>query len=164
MNYADRKLYYIPPSWMFVILFAIVACLYGLFIKYDVQSALAIYAYFNKPALFLSCALAILSTTSYSFYPDRLEVRILLFTRRVYWKDVTGAIYFESLTHKSNAKRKQAYLIICVSPCQPVEPSSVNFASFDRKNLRHLVRIPISKIEKEIFGVMENLRIKVYAD
>lgn len=163
MKNTTRKLYYIPPRWNLVILFTITAFLYILFDKYDIKSGLAIYAYFNKPGIALSCVLAILATASYSFHLDRLEIRILFFPiRRIYWKDVTGAVYFESLLNKTNARRFQPYLIICIKPCQPVDPLSVDFAAFDRKNARHLARIPISKIEKEVFSVMEHLNIEVH--
>lgn len=165
MKNTTRKLYYIPPRWGLVILFTIMAVLFAFFDKHDIQSGLAIYAHFNKPGIILSCMLAILATAAYSFYSDRLEVRILLFTIRcIYWKNATGAMYFRSLANKPSTRHYQPYLIICISPCEPVEPSSVDFAEFDRKNLRHLVRIPISGKEAKIFEVMKQLGIKVHGN
>lgn len=162
MKKQSKKLYYIPPCWSLVILFTITAVLFVFFDKYDIRSGLAIYAYFNKPGIILSCIFAILATATYSFYPDRLEVRILLFTIRcICWKDVTGAMYFRSLVDKPSTRRYQPYLIICISPCQPIHPLPVNFAKFDRKNARHLVRIPIPGKEAEVFELMEQLGIKV---
>lgn len=165
MKNPSKQLYYISPRWSLVILFTITAVLFIYFDKYDVRSGLAIYAYFNKPGIILSCIFAILATATYSFCSDRLEVRILLFTIRcIYWKNVTGAMYFRSLANKPSTSRYESYLIICVSPCEPVDPSSVCFAEFDRKNLRHLVRIPISGKETKIFEVMEQLSIKVHGN
>lgn len=165
MKNTTRKLYCIPPCWSLVIIFTITAVLFILFDMYDIQSGLAIYAYFNKPGIILSCIFAILATSTYSFYSDRLEVRILSFTiSRICWNKVTGAMYFRSLANKPSTRRYQPYLIICVSPCEPVDPSSVDFAAFDRKNLRHLVRIPISGKETKIFEVMEQLSIKVHGN
>ena len=158
MNNSSERLYYLPPSWGLVILFAICGLIFGLFINYDIQSNLAVFAHFNIPGLALSCIFAILATISYSFYPDRLEIRMLRLTiRRICWKNVTGAMLFESL----GKKRRQPYLVICVSPCQPIDPRSVEFSQFDRKNLRHIVRIPVPKKTMEILAVFEQLHIKV---
>lgn len=163
MNKEHNKLYYIPPSWNTSLIFAFCAFMFFLFIKYDIQSKLAIYTHFHKPAVIISCILAILATTSYSFYSDRLEVSILLFPIRcVYWKNVTGAMYFKSLTSRRNTRHTQPYMIICISPCQPAILAPNNFAKFDRKNARYLVRIPISKIEAEVINLIEQLGIEVY--
>ena len=162
MKSQSKQLYCIPPCWSLVILFTLSAVLFIFFDKYDIRSGLAIYAYFNKPGVILSCIFAILATSSFSFYSDRLEVCILFFTiRRIYWNNVTGAMYFRSLENRPSARRYQPYLIICISPCLPVDPSSVDFAAFDRKNMRHLVRVPISRKEVKILGVMEQLNIHV---
>lgn len=160
MKNSNKRIYQISPHWNMVVLFLVCAMLFSLFVKYGVESRLAVFAHFHKPAIILSCVCAILSTASYSFYLDRLEIKILLFSiRRIYWKDVTGAMYFKTLSGKSTVRRYQPYLIICILPCRPVDPLTVNFAEFDRKNARHLVRIPISKIESEVLAVMEQLNI-----
>lgn len=162
MKTEQNKLYYISPSWNTVLLFIICAISFALLETFDIQSNLAIYAHFHIPAIIISCIFSILATVSYSFYADYFEVRILNFTiRRICWRDVTGAMYFRSLANKRRSTRYDPYLIICLSPCQPVEPCSVNFEKYDRENLRRLIRIPIPGKEVEVFRLMEQLNISV---
>ena len=162
MKHTHNKLYYIGPSWIMVFIFAVCAIAFAFFVKFDIRSNLPIYSHFNKPAIFLSCVFGILSTASYTFYPDFFEVRILSITvRRIQWKDVTGAMYIRSVGRKRSSFRYNPYLIICILPCQPTDPCTVDFERFDRKNAQHLIRIPISGKEQEVFELMERLKINI---
>ena len=162
MEKEHKRLCYIRPSWTMALLFAVCAIAFILFVRFDVQSKLAIYAYFDKPAIILSCIFSILATTSYSFYTDCLDVRILFFrVRRICWENITGAMYYKTLTSKRRSNFYNPYLIICISPCQPADPKTISFEKYDLKNARHLVRIPIAGREMEVLSLMEHLKVKV---
>ena len=159
---SKEKIYYISPDWRAVAVFAICGLMFLHFILFNVESRLAVFSHFHKPALLLSCAFAILSTTSYSFYTDRIEVKVLFFTIRcVYWENVTGAMYFCPWS-KTGPARRQSYLIICIWPCQAEDPGNIEFAKLDRKHGKKLIRIPGSEKLEGVFKVLEQKNIEVY--